>query len=95
MSEIQFDEDNKLRPSFKSRTILGAPSTPRMVQALLKTGIVKNEKTAGYVLISLSFLCFAIAFIIFYILIYSNNPNIQKDARNNEINQAILNATTK
>lgn len=95
MSEIQFEEDNGLRSSFKSRTILGAPSTPRMVQALLKTGVVKNEKTAGYVLICLSFLCFSIAFIIFYILIYSNNPNIKKDVRSSEINQVILNATTK
>ena len=71
MSEIQFDEDNDLRSSFKSRTILGAPSTPRMVQVLLKTGLVKDEKKAGNLLLGIAVLCFILSALIAYLYIFN------------------------
>jgi hypothetical protein len=73
MSEIQFNEENNLDSSFTSRTILGAPTSPKMVKALLKTGIVKNEKTAGYLLLGFAIVCLILALYISYAFLYAKN----------------------
>jgi hypothetical protein len=72
MSEIQFNEENNLDSSFTSRTILGAPTSPKMVKALLKTGIVKNEKHAGYLLLGIAIVCFILAIYISYAFLFVN-----------------------
>ena len=56
---INFEENN----SFKSRTILGQQQRPKMLDLILKTGIVKSEKKAGQLLM-------AIAITIFIVSIY-------------------------
>lgn len=73
MSEIQFNEENNLDSSFTSRTILGAPASPKMVKALLKTGIVKNEKHAGYLLLGIAVVCFILAIYISYTFLFAKN----------------------
>ena len=51
---VEFEEEqNFSRPTFTSRVILGAPQQPAMVNFLYKNGLVKNEKQAGYFLITL------------------------------------------
>jgi hypothetical protein len=73
MSEIQFNEESNLDSQFTSRTILGAPTSPKMVKALLKTGIVKNEKSAGYLLLGFAVVCLILAFYISYTFLYTKN----------------------
>ncbi len=51
-SDIQFEEEyGNTEFHFKSRKILGEPTTPTMVNFLLNKGIVKNEKQATIVLL--------------------------------------------
>jgi hypothetical protein len=50
MNQVQFHEDNELH--IKSRRLLGEPETPSMIRFLLRTGVVKNEKEALYILIA-------------------------------------------
>ena len=66
MADVQFDEDQGLAGgSFRSRQILGQPVTPAMVRLLVRTGVVKNEQTASYVLVAL-FICAFVASIIVF-----------------------------
>lgn len=44
-------QHDKAQQQFRSRVILGAPERPKMLDLILKTGIVKNEKTAANVLL--------------------------------------------
>ncbi len=69
MSDFTFEENS----SFKSPSIIGEPTSPKMVKALLKTGIIKNEKHAGFVLIGFTILCFALALYISYAFIFAGN----------------------
>jgi hypothetical protein len=58
MSEgIQFDDQNE----FKSREIFGVPKKPGMISWLQKNGIVKDDKTAHYILIGVIVVCFGVA----------------------------------
>ncbi len=54
ISPIQYNEEDS---SYKSRTILGQPKTPKMIGFLIRKGIVKNEKSAGVLLIFLISIC--------------------------------------
>lgn len=61
---IEFQEDQN--EHFRSRTVFGQPQTPKIVFALLKTGIVKSEKAAGiliFILVVLS-LCISVVIIV-------------------------------
>jgi hypothetical protein len=59
---IEFDEDNMKH--FQSRKIFGEMATPKIIKILLKTGIVKNEKTAGVLLLIFSILALISSFLI-------------------------------
>lgn len=48
MSRVEFEEDNF---HIKSRRLLGEPDTPTMIKFLLKTGLVKTEKSALILLV--------------------------------------------
>lgn len=72
VENIEFEEDNN-EFHIKSRKILGEPETPSMTKALLKTGIVKNEKQALIVLILLAVSMIGAAIFIFR----SNNGNYE------------------
>ncbi len=67
MSNIQFEEE-----TFKSRTILGEPSSPKMVKSLLKMGIVKSEQQAGYLLVGIAIFFFLIAIYISYTFLFAS-----------------------
>lgn len=54
MPGVQFDEEQE----FTSRKIFGEPVRPKMVSILLKTGALKNEKQAGYILLIFAIIAF-------------------------------------
>ena len=64
---VEFEEDQQYgSQSFRSRQIMGEPVKPTMIKWLVKFGIVKDERYAGYILIGITILCFLISAIIFY-----------------------------
>ena len=66
MSDFQLEEDKTgIDSRFQSRVILGRPETPKMVAFMINKGIIKNEKTAGNVLIVISAVFFLSAIFIF------------------------------
>jgi len=66
MVDVQFEEDGQFNSSgsFQSRQIFGVPATPGMVRLLGKFGI-RNEKVAGYILITITIVAFAVSIFIF------------------------------
>ena len=52
MSDVQFEEDNSM--NMNNRFAMAAGEPPIMVKLLLKTGLVKDEKQANYVLIGIA-----------------------------------------
>jgi hypothetical protein len=73
MSEISFHEDNEFH--IRSRKLLGEPETPSMIRFLLRTGIVKDEKQALYVLIGV--IVVALSSAVFLIRSEFSNPEIE------------------
>lgn len=65
MSDVQFNEEGGVSSRFRSRVILGKLETPRMVKFLIKTGFVKNQKTAGNLLLALATIMFLLSIVIF------------------------------
>ena len=71
---LEFEEENlSTNPRFTSRSILGSPTTPKMIQILLKTGVVKNEIQAGYVLLIIALISFSLAIYISYSFVFNRN----------------------
>lgn len=70
MSDVQFTDENNLSSSFRSRTILGNPTTPKMISFVLKTGIVKTDKQAANVLFCFTSLCFLLSIFVFYTYVF-------------------------
>jgi hypothetical protein len=59
MNQVQFEEDNN-EFHIRSRRLFGEPETPTMVRFLLRTGIVKNEKQALYILVGIVIIALAV-----------------------------------
>ena len=70
MSSLQFEQE-----TFKSRTILGEPASPKMVKALLRVGIVKNEQQAVYILLGVAVFCFILAVYISYVSFFDSSDS--------------------
>jgi len=49
MNRVEFNEENEFH--IKSRALFGDPQTPAMIRLLLKTGIIKKEKHAVFILL--------------------------------------------
>lgn len=66
MVDVQFEEDTQFNSGggFHSRQILGVPATPGMVLLLGKLG-VRDEKVAGYLLVAIAVVAFAVSIFIF------------------------------
>ncbi|OHA26367.1 MAG: hypothetical protein A3C06_01550 [Candidatus Taylorbacteria bacterium RIFCSPHIGHO2_02_FULL_46_13] len=64
MSDVQFNENQDLY-QFRSRSILGSAQTPKLASLLIRTGIVKNERAAGRLLIVIMIVSFALSFYFF------------------------------
>ena len=60
MENVQFEEDQNIS-SFRSRTVLGTPTTPKMVRFLVKIGFAKNDESAGRLLLIATVLIFLLA----------------------------------
>ena len=67
MADLQFEDENNSY-TYKSRVILGQGESPKMVLSLVKWGLVKNERQAGNILLTMS-ICFLVATAL---IIYSN-----------------------
>ncbi len=65
-NQVEFMGDQ----SYKSRVILGSPERPRIVNFLLKTGLVKNETQSKKFLLGFIIAClFVSLFVLFYYVI--------------------------
>ena len=83
MSKLNFIEENEFH--IKSRRLLGEPTTPSMVRFLLRTGIVKNEKQALFVLMGMITVILILTFVIAKIfLIGPKAPNYIEDKFGNK-----------
>lgn len=63
MALVEFEENNN-EFHIRSRRLLGEPDTPGMVRILLKYGVVKNEKQALVVLVTLMLVAFSATFLL-------------------------------
>lgn len=70
MSNVQFEEGNYVGGRFDA--VQG--DTPVLVKFLLKTGIVKTEEQANYVLIGVAVCAFITAVVVFYNAIVVKPP---------------------
>jgi hypothetical protein len=70
MSDVQFTDENTLSNSFRSRTVFGDPTSPKMITLVLKTGIVKTDKQAANVLFLITGICFLLSIFIFYAYVF-------------------------
>lgn len=61
---VEFEDQSDYQ--FKSRQVFGDYKKPGMVSWLEKKGVVKNEKTARYILFGVVIFCSALAFIIIF-----------------------------
>lgn len=83
MSDVEFEENNN-EFHIKSRRLLGEPETPAMIRALLKTGVVKNEKQAVVILLIFIIVIFSISW---FVVQGAVNPKLEfqiKDKYGNE-----------
>ncbi len=66
MSDIQFEEPGSDLYTFQSRSVLSESATPRMVQWLMKMGIIRSEKVGGLVLIGVIVVAFGVSIFFFF-----------------------------
>ncbi len=67
MSSVDFDEQASSFNKYKSRTVLGQPSTPGLVGFFMRTGLVKSEEGGMKMLYFILFFCIlATAFSVYY-----------------------------
>ena len=71
---VQFEEEN----SFRSRTILGQPATPKMVDFLIRNGFVNNYRAAKNLLIISTLVLFALSIFI-YVYFVGRQPEHVRD----------------
>ena len=64
MTNVQFEEENQFSGGFRSRQVFGVPTTPGMIRLLGKFGI-RDEKVAGYILITVAIVAFTVSIFIF------------------------------
>ncbi len=81
MNRVDFIEKNEFH--IKSRKLFGEPVTPTMVTLLLKTGIVKNEKQALFVLTGVVIVTLALTSVLLYFRISPPTNNIVIDQNGN------------
>ena len=61
---LEFDNQTNMQ-QFRSRVILGQAERPKILDIVLKTGIVKTETAAANVLIALTVIVFGLSIFIF------------------------------
>lgn len=66
---IEFESD-QFQNQFRSRTVLGQPQVPGMASWLMKKGIIKNESSAGKILIGIVVFNFLVMIILFYYFVF-------------------------
>ena len=81
MNRVDFIEKNEFH--IKSRKLFGEPVTPTMVTLLLKTGIVKNEKQALFILTGVVIVTLALTSVLLYFRISPPTNNIVIDQNGN------------
>lgn len=66
---IEFESD-QFQNQYRSRTVLGQPQVPGMASWLMKKGIIKQESSAGNVLIGIIVFNFLAMVILFYYFVF-------------------------
>ena len=79
MTNVQFEEENQFSGGFRSRQVFGVPTTPGMVRLLGKFGI-RDEKVAGYILITVAIVAFTVSIFIFMNVFNRGSGNAGPDA---------------
>ncbi|GEM_PF-1879369 len=75
MSNVQFEEGNYAGGRFDAVQV----ETPALVKLVLKTGLVKTETQANYVLIGIAACAFTAAFIVFYKTVTQRPPPLNQN----------------
>ena len=75
MSDVQFEDQGQ---EFTSRKIFGESVKPKMVAALMKMGIVKNEKQAGHALLVVMALAILATLYVLYTAGFFSGPPSNK-----------------
>lgn len=70
--ELQFEEEGQ----YRSPVVLGKPEIPKMILWLKKTGIVKDEKRAGNILLIIILICVVVSIIAPFFILGNNELNI-------------------
>ena len=72
-NEVKFEEEN----SFKSHRIFGDPVKPKMVDFLIKSGLARDSKSAGSILIILAVVFLVVSVLIYLVFISSTPKHVQ------------------
>lgn len=83
MQGIQFDEDN----AFKSGSVLGQVQEPAMFRWLMNKGVIKTNKQAFVILISISIVAAVSAIIILYKTFSANSEITRTPQAEEEVRQ--------
>lgn len=75
MSNVQFEEGTYVGGRFDAVSA----ETPVLVKFLLKTGLVKTEEQANYVLIGIAVCAFLSAFVVFYRAVKVKPPPLNQN----------------
>lgn len=66
MADVEFfDDPGSDIYHYRSRKLIGDLETPAMVRLMKRTGLIRTEKAAGYVLVGLAVFNFLLAAVIF------------------------------
>ncbi|MES2986092.1 MAG: hypothetical protein V4686_03115 [Patescibacteria group bacterium] len=65
MTEIQLENESVPMREFRSRVILGELKRPKVLDVILKTGVVKNEAAAVHILLISAGIMLVVSVIIF------------------------------
>ncbi len=66
---VEFESD-QFQNQFRSRTVLGQPQIPGMANWLMKKGIIKEEASAGKILIGIIIFNFLVAGLLIYYFVF-------------------------
>ncbi|MES2622924.1 MAG: hypothetical protein V4576_00780 [Patescibacteria group bacterium] len=85
MAELELGTNNTLPNQFRSRAILGELKHPKVLDLILKTGIVKTETAAVRLLLLSAGVIFAISIVVF-VKTFSNTTPVSPVLEIDKIN---------
>lgn len=75
MSDVEFEEEQlATTPLYKSRVIFGEAAVPGMARFLIKIGLAKTERQAGFMLLGTTILFFAASIFVLVYFVFGSGP---------------------